>query len=172
MSVSALPLLHSTCQADNFIGHSTPAVWAAAQRLAWVSLALGHLHGPYHSIVTFWAAAPRQLGSRLPVQQSRKRVAEPHPCQQLPSSLQSNLKFNLNLLRTRKFLHVHGQPGARQRHVPVTWSRTGCQPDLELSSRRYSILFGTAARRRCPVLATNWGGLCGAWSRAQRRTQP
>ena len=86
--------------------------------------------------------------------------------------------FEVKVLKSRGYkfetlpLHVHGQPGARQRHVPVTWSRTGCQPDLELSSRRYSILFGTAARRRCPVLATNWGGLCGAWSRAQRRTQP
>ena len=30
--------------------------------------------------------------------------------------------------------------GARPRHVPVVWSRTGCKADLELSSRRCCIL--------------------------------
>ena len=49
-----------------------------------------------------------------------------------------------------------GSGGCSSGHVPVTWSRTGCKPDLELSSRLYYL--GAASIRRCALSAT------GLWS--------
>ena len=49
-------------------------------------------------------------------------------------------------------------PAPRARLL-VILSRTGCQPDLELSSRCHCILFYFAARRRCRARAIDWGAL-------------
>ena len=137
-------------RADSSSCNSTLAVWAAAQRLAWVSLA--HCDD---NCVTLLARVVLTL-SNLAVW-----AAVPLPLGRGCSSLQS--KFNLNLLRKFKFkftgklitfilsfnvlsqilklkfkkcrsykyatlpLLVHWQPGALPLHVQVIWSWTGCR---------------------------------------------
>ena len=81
----SIALIHSTCPAGSSWGNSTLAVWAAAQRLAWVSLALCVTQLARAVLTTqYWQSDPRHHCSRQQLQSS------------CDSSLQS--KVNLNLL--------------------------------------------------------------------------
>ena len=120
---------------------STLAIWAAEQRLAWVSLAFCvTLLARVVLTAQIWQSEQRPRGSRAAAARACKAS----------SSLKNAEVINRNPATARE-LAARRAAAARASHMTCHWSRTGCKPDLEFSSWRYWYFFGAAAKRRCPV---------------------
>ena len=168
----SISLIHSTCQAGSSSGKSTLEVWDAVQLMAWVSLAL-YVTQLALSILTtqYWLSEPLRRGQRPQLQSSLQIKFNLHSLRKFKFKFTGMFKFKFKFKFTGSFKpesanlrYVHWQPGVRQgqRHVPVICTQTGCRPDLELSCRRYCILFDAAAR------LCHGDALCGPSTEARR----
>ena len=168
---SALPLRYSNCPAWRSV-QAVSQHLQSTQRLAWVSLAFCvTLLARAGLTAQIWQSEPRPRRRAAP-----QRVLEPSTKFNLNLLQKFTFKFTGKLIpiisslgtcyhnfevevwKMQRLqiwnlpLHVHWQPDALPRHVPVIWSRTGCKPDLELSSRRYCNFF---------ALQSDGDALCG-----------